>query len=319
MPRAPKTNTVDAEEQLLVRLAWACEMQGMTQAAAAEKFGITRLRVNKALREARERGIVRIAISSVHAPCAALEWELCEAFGLEAASVVPIAGADFDLHTMIGSALGQYLAKYLRRADVRLFGMSWGNTLNMATRFMHPMDRPDLEVISVMGGLSKGSDLNSYEITTRLADLCNAEHSYFTAPIYAGSRQSRDILEAQDVFQTTIEKIRAADGIALAAGDMGASLLIKDGLPPDIDLESIRGVGAVGDIMGYFLDAEGALVDHPINERVLGLELDDLAAIENVILAAGGLHKVPILQAFLSRRCVNTLITDEQTARALLG
>lgn len=319
MPRPPKLNLVDADEQLLVRLAWACEMQGLTQAAAAERFGVTRLRVNQALREARARGIVRVAINSAHAPCAELEWQLCDAFGLTEASVCPLAGQDYNLPVMLGSALGQYLARYLSRKEVHLFGMSWGNTLNLATRFMPPIDRPDLEIISVMGGLSKGSDLNSYEITTRLADLCNAEHSYFTAPIYAGSPESRRILQSQGVFEATIEKIRAADGIALAAGDMEASLLIKDGLPPDIDVAGLRASGAVGDIMGYFLDASGNLVDHPINARVLGVELEDLKKTPNVILAAGGPNKLPILRAFLARGCVNALITDETTARALLN
>ena len=74
--------------------------------------------------------------------------------------------------------------------------MSWGNTLNLATRFVSPLDRPDLEVVSVMGGLTQGSDLNSFEITTRLADLCNARHSYFTAPLYAGSAESRATIMA---------------------------------------------------------------------------------------------------------------------------
>lgn len=318
MARTSKTGWIDADEQLLVRLAWACEIEGMTQAAAADKFGITRLRVNKALSEARERGIVRISINSAFAPCAELEAQLCARFDLQSASVAPIASVKYDLHTLLGSALGQYLAGYLQKPGVSLFGMSWGNTLNMATRFMEPLNRPDLEIISVMGGLAKGSDLNSYEITTRLADLCNAQHSYFTAPIYAGSRESRDILTAQEVFQTTIEKIRAADGIALAAGEMAHSLLIKDGLPADVDLADLIARGAVGDIMGYFIKADGSLVDHPINERVLGLALDDLNEIDNVILAAGGLHKVPIIAAFLARGAVATLVTDQATANALL-
>lgn len=318
MPRAPKMNAINPDEQLMVRLAWACEVEGLTQAAAAEKFGVTRLRVNKALGEARERGIVRIAISSAYAPCAELEWRICEKFDLKHASICPLAGERSDLHVMLGTALGQYLADYLSDPDVTLFGMSWGNTLNMATRAMQPINRPDLEVVSVMGGLSKGSDLNSYEITTRLGDLCNSRHSYFTAPIYAGSAESRDLLQAQGVFQSTITKIRAADGIALAAGNMDTSLLIQDGLPPDIDVDSIRATGAVGDIMGYFLDAKGELVDHPINSRVLGLTLPELADISNVILAAGGAGKVPILRAFMARGCVDTLITDEATAKALM-
>ena len=53
MSRSIKLPQIDQEEQLLVRLAWACEVEGLTQADAAERFGITRLRVNKALSEAR--------------------------------------------------------------------------------------------------------------------------------------------------------------------------------------------------------------------------------------------------------------------------
>ncbi len=320
MARAPKIEQVDADEQLMVRLAWACEVEGLTQAAAAAKFGVTRLKVNKMLGEARAKGVVRIAINSAFAPCAALETALCTRFGLDAASVVPVAGAGTrsDLHTMLGSALGQHLATFLNRPDIKRFGMSWGNTLNMATRFMQPIDRPDLEIISVMGGLATGSDINSYEITTRLGDLCNASHSYFTAPIYAGSEESRDLLQSQGVFKTTIEKIRGADGLALAAGNMENSLLLKDGLPEGIDPEDLLRCGAVGDIMGYFLNADGALIDHEINARVLGIKLEDLNDIPNVIIAAGGTSKLPILRAFLRRAAANMIVTDEATAAALV-
>ncbi len=318
MSRQPKTEILDPHEQLLVRLAWACEVQGMTQAQAAEQFGVTRLRVNKSLAEARERGIVRVTINSSFGPCIELEEQLRTRFGLDSVTVAPLGGADFKLHTVLGAALGQFLNRLLEQPDIKLFGMSWGNTLNMATRFMEPMNRPDLEITSVMGGLTKGSDVNSYEITTRLADLCNASHSYFTAPVYASSMASREILEQQKEFKGSIEKIRRADGLALAAGNMENSLLLADGLPEDINTTDLVKAGAVGDIMGYFLRADGSLIDHEINARVLGIKLTDLDALSNVIIAAGGAKKVPIMRAILLRNCVNHLVTDEQTARGLL-
>jgi len=319
MSRQSKTEILDANEQLLVRLAWACEVQGMTQAQAAETFGVTRLRVNKALAEARERGIVRVTINSTLGPCVVLEEQLCALYNLDSATVAPVGGDDFKLHTVLGAALGQFLNRLLEHSDIKLFGMSWGNTLNMATRFMEPMNRPDLEITSVMGGLTKGSDVNSYEITTRLADLCNAAHSYFTAPVYASSRESRRILEQQQEFKGSIDKIRAADGLALAAGDMETSLLLADGLPDDIKISDLAEAGAVGDIMGYFLQADGSLIDHEINARVLGINLEDLSDLANVIIAAGGTKKVPIMRAILLRGCVNHLVTDEHTARELLA
>ncbi len=316
MSRRSKTEILDAEEQLLVRLAYACEVQGMTQARAAEVFGLTRLRVNRALSTVRERGIVRVSFNSPLGPCVALESALSGGFGLETCTVAPVGGDDFNLHNILGAALGQFLTRFLSRDDVRLFGMSWGNTLNMATRFTEPLNRPDLEITSVMGGLTKGSDVNSYEITTRLADLCNAAHSYFTAPIYATSVRNGDILREQE-FCGSITKILRADGLALAAGDMENSLLLADGLPEDLTVDELVAAGAVGDIMGYFLDRDGALVDHEINDRVLGIRLEDLNTLPNVIVAAGGRSKLPIIRAILRRGCVKHLVTDEHTARAL--
>ena len=318
MSRRSKTELIDAEEQLLVRLAYACEVEGMTQAQAAEMFGLTRLRVNKALSEARDRGIVRISINSSLGPCVAMESELIDRFGLSSATVAPMGRKDFNSHTVLGAALGQFLTRLLAQPEVRLFGMSWGNTLNMATRFMEPLNRPDLEITSVMGGLTKGSDVNSYEITTRLADLCNAQHSYFTAPVYAASVKSCEILRDQQEFRASIEKILQADGLALAAGDMTSSLLLADGLPEDIEVEQLKAAGAIGDIMGYFLDANGELVDHEINRRVLGIHPQDLEDLPNVIVAAGGTHKLAIVRAILLRGCVDHLVTDEHLAQALI-
>ena len=318
MSRRTKTEILDAEEQLLVRLAYACEIEGLTQAQAADAFGLTRLRVNKALSDARERGIVRVSINSALGPCVELESELIKRFDLSSATVAPVGQKTFNPHTILGAALGQFLTRLLAQPDIRLFGMSWGNTLNMATRFMEPLNRPDLEITSVMGGLTKGSDVNSYEITTRLADLCNAAHSYFTAPVYAASVTSRDILRDQKEFRGSIEKILQADGLALAAGDMQNSLLLADGLPDDVKVDDLVAAGAVGDITGYFLNAEGGLIDHEINKRVLGIHPEDLDDLPNVILAAGGLHKLTIVRAILLRGCVDHLVTDEHLARALV-
>jgi lsr operon transcriptional repressor len=151
-----------------------------------------------------------------------------------------------------------------------------------------------------MGGLTRGSDLNSFEITTRLADLMGAQHSYFTAPLYAGSRESRDTIMQLDVFREVLEKLRGVDALAMAAGDLSRrSLLMRDGLPSDVTMEELRAMGAVGDVLGVVIDAEGQPIPHPINERVIGIGLPDLARIPNVILAAGGPHKVPVVRAVL--------------------
>ncbi len=320
MARAPKLPQIDTEERFLARVAWAYYVEGMTQEQVAYKLGATRLRVNQSLSLARKRGLVRITFNTAFAACAELEQGLTSRYGLMQAYVAPAPQEARDVQMIVGAALGNLLSELLADPAIKRFGMSWGNTLNLATRFVAAMERPDLEVMSVMGGLTRGSDLNSFEITTRLADLLGAQHSYFTAPLYAGSAASRDTIMQLDVFRDLLKKLRGVDAMAMAAGDLSQrSLLMRDGLPADTTMEELLALGGVGDVLGTVIDAQGRPVDHPINERVIGIGLHDLACIPNVILAAGGAHKVPVIRALLGLGLINTFVTDEATARDLLA
>lgn len=320
MARAPKLPQIDTEQRFLAQVAWAYYVEGLTQEKVAEKLGATRLRVNKALSEAHRVGLVRITFNTAYAACFDLEQALCERFGLKQAYVAPAPAQESDVQTITGAALGNLLSEVLADPAVKSFGMSWGGTLNIATRFLAALERPDLEVISVMGGLTRGSDLNSFEITTRLADLMGAQHSYFTAPLYAGSAESRDTIMQLDVFRDVLERIRAVDALAMAAGDLSKrSLLMRDALPNGTTIEELRAAGGVGDILGTVINAEGKPIDHPINEKVIGIGIPDLARIPNVILAAGGAYKVAVCRAILGLGLIDTFVTEENTARALVA
>lgn len=319
MRRSLKTPAIDEEERFLTRVAWAYYVEGMTQREVAEKLGATRLRVNKALSEARRQGLVRITFNTAFAACAEIEDRLCARFGLTTAYVAPPPSDARDVQMVVGAALGNHLSEVLAEQSVKLFGMSWGNTLNLATRFITAMERTDLEIISVMGGLTRGSDLNSFEITTRLADLLNAQHSYFTAPLYAGTASARDVIMQLDVFIEILDKIRSVDALAMAAGDLSPrSLLMRDGLPSDTTIDDLARLGAVGDVLGTIIDKDGQPIDHSINERVIGITIDDLAKIPNVVLAAGGAYKTDVISAILGLGVIDTFVTEETTALAVL-
>ena len=307
-----------AEERFLARVAWAYHVDGLTQGEVARRLGVTRLRVNRALAEARRTGLVRVSLNTAFAPCIELEEALRARYGLRRAYVAPAPAREHDVQAAVGAALGHLLTERLADPAVRLFGMSWGQTLNLATRTMEPIQRPDLEIVSVMGGIARGSDLHGFEITARLARLCGAAHTYLPAPLYAGSRATRDAIAGLDAFADVLGKIRRVDALAMAAGDLSdRSLLARDGLPADVTREALAEAGAVGDVLGVLLGPDGRPIDHPINERVIGISLADLAAIPDVILAAGGAHKLPVMRGVLGSGVVDSLVTDEATARAL--
>jgi DNA-binding transcriptional regulator LsrR (DeoR family) len=72
-------------------------------------------------------------------------------------------------------------------------------------------------------------------------------------------------------------------------------------------------------VLGRFLDADGNLVPHPLNQRTVGVDLDALQSIPERILAAAGPHKVGIIRAAARRGIVDTLVTDDMTAELLIA
>lgn len=309
-----------AEEQLYVRVAWLYHMEDLTQADIAARLGLTRLRVNRILAECRALGLVRVSITSRLESCVALERRLVAELGLADAVIVPTPSDQELLPQLIGMAAGDWLSAHLAREEVRILGVGWGATLREAIRHVANADLPKLWVTSMMGGLTQGIELNSFETAGEIARRLNAQCAYLAAPIYAGSAASRDTLVAQDVFAEAFARIRNVDTALLSLGDLSRrSLLIRHGLPKDVTPAELKAAGAVGDVLGQFLDAQGRLVRHPINERVIGLPVAELARVRTVVVAAGGANKVPIIAAALRGRIAKVLVSDEEAAKAALA
>jgi len=307
---------MDDEDQLRIRAAWLYYMEGLTQECIAQQLGATRLRVNKLLGEARSSGLVSIQINSRMASCLALEDQLKEAWGLRDVTIVPTPEDIAQIPSLLGRATGEFISRQVEGGSVRGIGVGWGATLRETIRFVKPTRRTDLNVNSIMGGLTRGLEINTFETASALAARLGAECRYLAAPLYAGSSASRETLVSQDIFRESFAAMAANDLAVLSVGDISpSSLLIRYGLPKDVTVASLRRAGAVGDIVGRFLDADGNPVDHPLNARVISPALGVLKAIPTVVVASGGPHKAPVIAAVMKARLASVLITDELTAR----
>ncbi|MBM3732374.1 MAG: hypothetical protein FJW24_02725 [Acidimicrobiia bacterium] len=104
-----------------------------------------------------------------------------------------------------------------------------------------------------------------------------------------------------------------------SAASAAKTWTIKHGaLSPDI-LKSLVAAGSVGAVNDQYLDREGRVLDHEINERTISVPLDIIRDVPQVILAAGGSFKVPIIRAIMKANLIDVLITDERAARLLLN
>jgi DNA-binding transcriptional regulator LsrR (DeoR family) len=84
------------------------------------------------------------------------------------------------------------------------------------------------------------------------------------------------------------------------------------------ELGTLREAGAVGDIGLRFLRADGQPVGSPLDQRVIGIELEQLRRVPRAIGVAGGPGKTAAVRAALLGGWINCLITDRLTAERLL-
>lgn len=303
-------------EHVRARVAWYYYIGGLTQQEIANRIGITRLRVNRIVGQLRADGSVRVDIRLPLARCVALEEKLKARYRLADARVVPSLDDDAALQVAVGEAAGAVLDTLV--ADGNGLGVGWGRTLSAALRRMTPRRHPQGWVATLMGGLTRGSGTNTFEVATGFARVLGSECYYLAAPIYLPTAESRSVLASHYGIAEALRRARQADVALVSCGDLSPRSLLAATQIVTENLESLQAAGAVGDMLGVFLDEHGRPVDHPLNQRVMALPLPDLQAIPHSILASGGVHKARIVRAILSARYVKCLVTDESCAEAVL-
>lgn len=306
---------VDTEEELQARVAWHYYVGNLTQQEIAQRIGSNRVRVNRLLAASRESGMVQITINSRLAPCVALEEALTKRFGLEAAVVVPTGANNEANMAAIGIGGATYLARQIEAGQT--IGLGWGRTIRAVLRALPQRAYGPVSAVSLQGGLSHCPSINTFDIVSDFANLCQADGFLFAAPIYVSSQNVRDMLLQEGAVRETYERARQSDLALLTCGDLTESLVVTYGINDPEQVRTLEKAGAVGDMLGHFMDADGEAIDHPLNRRTVAITLGDLRKIKRVVLVSGGAKKFAVTRAALRGRYPSVLVTDEETARRL--
>lgn len=309
---------LDPEEQLATRAAWLYFVAGLTQAQVGKKLGLNRTRVNRLLAQARDLGLVQINITGRLASCVELEEALKARFGLQDAVVVPTPPDQEFIPQVIATAAAAALSARLK--DGMSVGVGWGRTLRLSIKSVPRRQLGRLSVVSLMGGLTRGSAMNSHETASHLAELVGAQCYYVAAPALTDTESTRDLLIAQPMLHEILERGAKVDLAFLSVGELTpACTMMRVGLVSRAEMDTLLAAGAVGDICAHWIDAEGRLVDHPLNSRVMALPPEKLKQIPCVMIASGGRTKSIALRGVMRGGMCNVVITDEQTAKSVLA
>lgn len=300
-----------------VKTVWLYYVEGMTQEQIAERLGVSRVKIMRTLAAATAEGIVVTRINAATAEQIDLERRLEEKWGLASAIVVPTPENGGNLEKALGNAVASYLDQEMQ--DGMTLAIGGGATLYACVQFLEHRRLTEASVVALVGSLPHSRWINPSVVAARVAEVYQVDSYQITAPVILDEPGLRHLLWRQTELQSLQERAARADIALLTVGEVSEDATIfRHGIVPSELIEPLRACGAVANILCYFVDENGHLVDHEINQRVMSIELNTVAAIERVVLAAGGSAKVAAMKAALKVVPASVLITDSRTATALL-
>ncbi|MBN1934995.1 MAG: sugar-binding transcriptional regulator [Anaerolineae bacterium] len=307
-------------KKLLYKVAKAYYEDDLTQQQIGQRLGLSRIKVSRLLSRAREDKIVQIAVVAPQSSNADLEREIEARYGLHEAIVVASTRLAPTLRSggEIGAAAAECLARGLQGDEV--LTLSWGTTLLSVVDALPAQSWPEIKVVQMLGGLGlPEADVYGADLVHRTALALGAKPHMLSAPGIVASALVRDALLADPQIAGTLTLAAQADLALVGLGrPTPESVLMRSGILSQDELDKLHALGAVGDIALRFFDARGKPVEHEINERIIGLDLEQMRRIPRVIGVAGGPDKYEVIRAALRGKLIDVLVTDEETGRRLM-
>jgi DNA-binding transcriptional regulator LsrR (DeoR family) len=308
--------------RLLYKIAQSYYLDGLTQQEIADRFGLSRPKVSRLLHQGRENGVITVNLVPPPHGMAELEHVLEQKYGLEEAVVTMVRDPD-DLPAVareLGPAAVQCLLRFIHGHEI--VGFTWGTTMLSIVDALPSKFWPNVTIVQVMGGLGPVGEMeHSTELVQRAAQKLNARLRLLPAPGVVSSRDAAVTLNSDNQISDTLALAAKADIILVGLGVPSPdAILLRDGnIVTQEDLKKVMESGGVGDIALRYIDARGKPIDLEINERIIGLTLEQIVHIPRVIAVAGGKAKYRLIRAALRGKLLNVLVTDHETANALVA
>lgn len=307
--------------RLLSKISSMYYDQNCNQQEIADRLHISRPKVSRMLKQAREQKIVQITVVTPNGNFVEMEHALEKKFGLKEVILVESdPGMSVDMiKRQIGSAAANYLNRTVHEGDV--IGVTWGTTLQAMIDSMQPKPIDDLHIVQALGGVGPPeAKAHAADISRRLSQLLNAKLTLLPAPGIVGSVQAKKILLDDPQVKITLNLFPEIDTLYVGIGALETNPVLN-GKRVEISESNSREIfdsDAIGDIALRFFDSNGKEVDTALKDLVIGVSPEEMMQIDTVVGIAGGLGKAEVIHAALTGKNINVLISDSLTAKKIL-
>lgn len=304
----------------MVRAAELYYNDGLLQAEIADKLRVSRWKVGRLLEQARATGLVEITIHHPSSRHRDLESQLMERFGCRDAVVIASQASAAATLDLAARAAASYLTEM--RPPPNAIALSWGRTVAAIAAALPQGAFEAPTLVQLNGGApSVDGTVDAASVIRLIASKCEAPVTrLLPTPAIVSDRALAKQLRSDRGVRQTIELARTADTAVFSLGALSpASVLLQSGSISDDEQVALQRAGAVGDILGHYVDQAGRIVDLELDSRTIGVDLGDIASIRNAIAIGVGLDKTDITRAALRSGLCTILVTESSIAESVLA
>ncbi len=315
-------NDLNSESSdLLTEISVSYYQDGATQEEISKKFSISRAKVGRMLKQARDEGIVEITVKYHPVFSAKIEQRLIERFGVKRALIALDQPTEELQRLQVAGLVSNYLNSTLKNGTVITVGQ--GRNVSAVAHHVGVISPRDCKFVCGIGGIHpRGGKYNADHICRQLAKKYGGSSETLYAPAYAETKAQKIAFMQNSTVKQTLDLARKADMALVGIGDMSENSYMVDlgWFTAEEVVQSRLHQGVVGDFAGYdFFDVQGKSANTVMSDRVIGLNLEEFRPISNVIAIAAENSKPLALLGALRTGVVDVIATTVSTALTVLN
>jgi central glycolytic genes regulator len=241
-----------------------------------------------------------------------LENKLEKRFNL---SKVIVVSGDSDQSPWVKKEMGRACTTCIKNRlnGKNIVAVTGGTTLAAVAEMMTP-DSKNREILFVpaRGGLGENVENQANTICAKMAERASGNYRLLHVPDQLSKDSYQSIIEEPSIKEL-LSIMKSSSMVVHGIGD--AKTMAERRKTPEKDFLKIERGNAVAEAFGYYFNQEGEIV-HKV--QTVGIQLDDIEEVPNVIAVAGGASKAKAIKAYMKQALATVLITDEGAANELI-
>jgi DNA-binding transcriptional regulator LsrR (DeoR family) len=307
------------EANLMIKCCKLYYEENLTQNEIATILGVSRPTISRLLDEGRKSGVVKIEIvNPIENNYGILERNIEKKYSLREVIIVDDDKDDDAQKKNLAKACAEYLKRIVKMDDN--IGVSMGTTIKNIGKYIEPNSKLNLTLIPLIGGVGQTQiEIHPNHVVMDLARAFRGDFKLLHAPAVVSNGEIRNTFLKEESLENILEMGKKVDIAVVGIGSpiTDKSTMMSSGYFDVDDLKVFKKQGAAGDICLQFYDINGQSDEFEFNNRVIGVELDNIKKIPTVIGVAGGEEKIEAIVGALNGKFINVLVTNYSNAKAI--